>query len=719
MSQSLAVLPNAGNGLVDRFGNGLVANYTAQFFQTPGVLAVLPQSQWYIAQWGQSVAINPANYTTDNPATYDPVYGNALYSWTEPGTNSAIAIYQNTTALGGGDVYDLTDGNTNAPPSSGATDEADMFLSSPQASNSNLSHPITLSLNAKITQSLIQFATPELAAQYAASGTVFGTFDIGLTVNFDGANGLPAYSGFVQIVPWTSDSPAFANYTNGPLDPGDASAQFITSTLLAGDPALSLLSADAGANPDTLSYYINPYVYNALVEAFADFPFAQKAALLNISNWTLGSVYIGAATNDAQAMSAGGGTVEVANEAVGIQVSDIDVTTNLKANYNPTAPVAQGSEIDTNPQINYVDNTIGAGGTADGSLYFGLISGIQDKYIYTGADNVSLTATAGENWEFGGGSGLTELTAVSGNNIFVASTGSSYMVGGSGQDMFEIPDANETGIGTWDSIENFHVGDQISLAGLGGPGWVYSWYAGLSVGGNSGLTLVATSTAMPGLHALVTLVGLSMGDLSSLRIAPDASGNSGLIVTRVDPQLQSYDLVNGVATGLVSNATSNIVGINAEYIYTGTDSMALTAPSGTNWEFGGGSALTDLTATSGNNVFIASTGGSNMQGGSGNDAFMIPDANLTGNALWDNIANFHSGDKVSLAGLAGPGWSYSWTDAYGTTGNPALTLQASSTTSPGLTELITLTGLSTKDLPSLSVSHGSGANAGTLIVTHN
>lgn len=718
MSQSLAVLPDAGNGLVDRFGNGLVANDAAEFFQTPGALAVLPQSQWYIAQWGQPVAINPANYTTDNPATYDPVYGNALYSWTEPDTNSAIAIYQNTTAYGGGDVYDLTGGNTNAPPSSGATDEADIFLSSPQASNSNLSHPITLSLNAKITQSLIQFVTPALAAQYATSGTVFGTFDIGLTVNFDGADGLPSYSGFVQIVPWTSDSSALADYTNGPLDPGDASAQFITSTLLPGDPALSLLPADAGANPDTLSYHINPYVYNALVEAFVDFSQVQKAQLLNIANWTLGSVYIGPATNDAQTTSAGGGTVEVANEAVGIQVSNIDVTTNLRASDNPAAP-AQGSEIDSNPQIAYVDNTIGASGTADSSVYSGPISGTQDKYIYTGADNVSLTATAGENWEFGGGSGLTELTAVSGDNIFVASTGSSYMVGGSGQDMFEIPDANETGIGTWDSIENFHVGDQISLAGLGGPGWIYSWYAGLSVGGNSGLTLLATSTVTPGLHELVTLVGLSMGDLSSLRIAPAASGNGGLIITRVDPQLQSYDLVSGVAAGLVSNATSNIVGINAEYIYTGTDSMALTAPAGTNWEFGGGSAFTDLTATSGNNIFIASTGGSNMQGGSGNDSFMIPDANLTGNAIWDNIANFHSGDKISLAGLAGPGWSYSWTDAYGTAGNPALTLQAGSTAIPGLTELVTLTGLSMKDLASLSVSHGSGSNAGALIVTHN
>lgn len=719
MSQSLAVLPDPSDGLVDRFGNGLVSDDVAQLFPTPGALAVLPQSPWYIAQWGQPVAINAADYATGNPVTYDPVYGDALYSWTEPGANSAIAIYRNTQVLGGGDVYDLTDGNTDQATISGATDEADMFLSSPAASNSNLSHPITLSLNAKITQSMIEFASPALASQYATSGTVFGTFDIGLTVNYDGAGGLTAYVGYVQIVPWTSDSAALANYSSGPLSPGaDAATSFVTSTLRPGDPALSLLPADAGANPDTLNYTVNPYVTNALTGAFAAFSQAQQAQLLNLANWSLGSVYIGPATNDARTTVASAAASIVATEAVGIQVSDIDVTTDTDAIFNPGASAPPGSEVDNNPQITYFDNTIQAGGTADGSVYDGTVAGILNQYLYNGADNISLTATAGQNWAFGGGSGLTDLTAVSGNNIFVASTGSSYMVGGSGEDIFDVPDANATGIGTWDSIENFHAGDTISLAGLSGPGWTYDWYAGLSVDGNSGLTLLATSTTTPGLHELVTLVGLSMGDLSSLKFGSDPSGNNGLIITRVDPQLQSYDLVSGVASSLTSNATSDIIGINAEYLYAGTDSVALTAPSGSNWEFGGGSAFNDLTASTGNNVFIASTGGSNMQGGSGNDTFMIPDANISNVPVWDNIANFHSGDVISLAGLAGSGWRYSWTDAYGNAANPALTLQATSSVIPGLTEMITLNGLTVNSLASLSITHGSGASASTLLITH-
>ena len=204
MAQTISVLPSAGDGLVDEFGNGLTENYAAEMFTPPTALAEQAQSRWYIAQWGQPVAINSADYTQNNVSSYDPNYGNALYSWTEPGTTAAIAIYQNTAALGGGDVYQLTNTNTTEAASSGATDEADMFLSSPALDNVSLSHPLTLSLDAKITQSLVQFGSPQLAANDANSGTVFGTFDIGMTINFNGADGLPAYVGFVQIVPWTS-----------------------------------------------------------------------------------------------------------------------------------------------------------------------------------------------------------------------------------------------------------------------------------------------------------------------------------------------------------------------------------------------------------------------------------------------------------------------------------------------------------------------------------
>jgi hypothetical protein len=718
MAQTISLLPNASDGLVDEFGNGLVANYAAEMFTPPAALAAQPQSQWYIAQWGQAVAINSADYTQNNASTYDPNYGNALYSWSEPGTTSAIAIYQNTPAAGGGDVYDLTDANTTAAPSSGATEESDMFLSSPGIDNANLSHPITLSLDAKITQSLVQFASPQLAANYATSGTVFGTFDIGLTVNFNGADGLANYVGFVQIVPWTSDSSALANYTSGALSPDDpSSTQFISSTLLPGDPSLSLLPADAGAAASSLSYNINEYVYASLQTAFADFSPSQQAALLNLSNWTLGGVYVGPATNDAQVTSADGVISLAAAVTTGIQVSNITVAESVGKTYNPAAVVIPVAAADINPLINYSDSTLQASGTADGSTYSGPLAGIQDKFIYTGADNISLTAPVGANWEFGGGSGATTLTAISGDNVLIASTGGSTLIGGAGTDAFVVPDANLTGAGTWDSIANFNVGDTLSLAGMAGPGWTYSWYTGNDHNGGSSLTLLATSTVTPGLNEMVTLTGLSMSDLSSLTIAPDATGG-GLTITRGNPQIASLDLNSGAAGSAVSTlGNTNTAGISAEYLYTGTSSMAFMAPAGANWEFGGGSAFTQLSAISGNNIFVASTGGSFMLGGSGNDIFDIPDANLTGAAVWDSITNFHAGDSISLAGLAVPGWTYSWTGSYGSASNPALTLQANSTVTPGLSALVTLNGLSMGSLASLSITHGTGADAGTLIVS--
>jgi hypothetical protein len=711
MAQTISVLPSASDGLVDEFGNGLVANYAAEMFAPPAALAAQPQSQWYIAQWGQPVAINSADYTQNDAASYDPNYGNALYAWSEPGTNSAIAIYQNTAALGGGDVYQLTDANTTAAPSAGATDEADMFLSSPAINNVNLSHPVTLTLDAKITQSLVQFGSPDLASGYATSGTVFGTFDLGMTINFDGADGLPAYVGFVQIVPWTSDSAALANYSSGPLVPGDGSTQFISSLLMAGDPSLSLLPGDAGAAPVGLTYNLNAYVYAALQTTFADCSSLQQSALFNLANWTLGSLYIGPATNDAQTTNNAGAASVVAQVTTGIQVSDISATETVGTTYNPAAPPPPVAAVDTNPQISFYDNTIGAGGTADGSGYGGPMAGIQDEYIYTGADNISLKAPADANWEFGGGSGETTLTAVSGDNVLLASTGGSTMIGGSGTDRFLVPDANLTGAGVSDVIENFHVGDSIALAGLAGSAWTFGW-----VEGAGGLTLMARSTVNPGLTQSVTLTGLSMNDLSSLTIAPDGTADNGLTITRTNPQISTLNLNSGLA-GLAVSAASDITGIGAEYIYSGADSMAFMAPAGVNWEFGGGSAFTQLSAVSGNNIFIASTGGSYMLGGSGNDVFDIPDANLTGAAVWDSVTNFHAGDTMSLAGLGGAGWNYSWTDSYGSASNPALTLKATSTVIAGLSELVTINGLSMNSLPSLSITHGSGADAGTLIVS--
>ena len=60
---------------------------------------------------------------------------------------------------------------------------------------------------------------------------------------------------------------------------------------------------------------------------------------------------------------------------------------------------------------------------------------------------MAFMAPAGSNWEIGGGSAFTQLSAVSGNNIFIASTGGSYMLGGSGNDTFDIPRCQCDGVG--------------------------------------------------------------------------------------------------------------------------------------------------------------------------------------------------------------------------------------------------------------------------------
>ncbi|MDR3410830.1 MAG: hypothetical protein P4L87_07790, partial [Formivibrio sp.] len=465
-----------------------------------------------------------------------------------------------------------------------------------------------------------------------------------------------------------------------------------------------------------------------------------------------------------QWLAAGGLTMDASNATLGLSelvtfsgmtiddTNHLNVTTDASGNLSIVSTNAG-----TAPAIMVRDNT-----TGKNAYQFGKYSGIvlspginelmyminyqlffvptvvQDIYLYSGNDNISMTAPVGKNWEFGGGSGFTTLTAISGFNTFVASTGSSLMIGGTGtnvagtsvpmsEDTFVIPNANLTGVSTSDTIVNFHVGDTVTLNGVGGSGWTYAWYTESSGGNYSGLTLYATSATTPGLTELVTFSGLTVNNLNYFSVTTTPTGDLSIISTNVDPPptIPLYDQTTGqssIETGSFSSASTasdpiGFTGIQSVFTYTGSDKIILSAPAGANWTFGGGSGLTGLVATSGDNVFKASTGSSFMIGGTGFDKFDIPDANLTGQGTWDTVVNFHVGDSISLAGLSGTGWKYHWLLNDGAQGSTGLTLYATSTNTLGLSELVTFSGLTAADLSHMKIT--SDATTGVLTITDN
>lgn len=722
----IQLLPNLSNGMLDKFGTGGVVNNSPSFFDLPKIFALMPQDGWFIAQWGQPQPVNVNNYVSNNPSTYDNLYGNAMYAWSQPGQTSAISLYQNTAALGGGDVVQIEDGSTQQAPQ-GQTDEADMFLSSPniQASQSNLSNPINLSLNAKITKAITNFTSSATASEYATSGIVFSVFDIGFTLTYNGADGLPVYVGFVQIVPWQSSTTKNANYESAAVQP-NVSSTFISSLLLGSGTGLPLLSSDGNATPDKLTYSINQYAYQALKAQAGNLSASQKSAFLNLANWSVGGFYFGLATNNVPQGSSTSGTpiTDVAYLDSIMQVSNISLSKNPNATYNSTSPSPIPTTLDINPQISFVDVTMKTSGMADGAKYIGISQGIQYEYIYTGNDNINLTAPTSGNWYFGGGNGQTNLTAISGNNIFLASSIGSIMTGGSGNDTFIIPTTSVTTKKIQNAISNFHEGDTVTIQGVGGNGWTYTWVPGLGPDSYTGLTLVAMNTNSPGLSEQLTFSGLNINDLSHFALSIGTSGDNLSITSTTSatlPVMLFNNFSNNQAGYMLGSFSSNSLissgGIQEKFLYSGSNTVAMYAPAGENVAFGGGLGLTILSANSGDNVFVASSGSSYLIGGTGNDLFDVPDANLTGISTWDIIQNFHAGDSVSLAGVGGAGWKYSWLVPPNSTGIQNLTLRATSVIDPGLNEYVSFVGLTMNNLCSISLT--SSSVNGDLAVTNN
>lgn len=564
------------NGILDQLGTGQVVNGQIQFVPIPSTLASMPSDNWFMAQWGQPQPIDFSGYNTNNPATYDPLYGNSLYSFINPAITSALEVYQNTPALGDGVVVQMTNGNTLLPASSGQTAEADEFLSTKNGLNGNLGQVTNLTINLKVLQSLIQFTDPAAKGAFYQAPNIFSLIDIGFTMNFYGnaQNGLPNYSGFVQIVPWSSNEGS-TSYHNG-VEPSNtnSSFQFITSLLLPGDNQLSLLPSDKSAAPTTLSFSINKYVADTFSYAFSGLTPAQQAIVENQANWTLGGMYVGIATNDAQFIDAtkNYSTQEAANISSTVQISNIQLTSDPNQTYSSTSSVALPQSVDTNPLINYSDNSLiiftptpgsnfgtngPAAGTADGGLYTGTLAGIQDEYIYTSNDDVNLTITNGLGWliNLGGGNSAT-IQATSGS--------------------FDL---------------------EITPSTLGPRN--------ISLGSSTQEIIFDSYSSVPTISSQASIGGeltVTFSDQTTLSLADPTNDQVNIIGNQVQfhPLISYYDeATNQQISTFGTDYIGTLSGITDEFNFSGTDNINLTISNGNNWLIDVGSYSPTIAVASG------------------------------------------------------------------------------------------------------------------------
>ena len=188
--------------------------------------------------------------------------------------------------------------------------------------------------------------------------------------------------------------------------------------------------------------------------------------------------------------------------------------------FTDNTPPAGSSTLASDPagaNFSVLDTTTQTPFQIDGTPYSGPVAGLQWQFIDNASDNLSVTANVPNVFiHTGSGEDAIDVSKANGNNVLDGSTGSNFLVGGSGDDTFFVDDRSPS-TDIWSTVANFHAGDSATIFGVTQSGFNTSWVDGQGATGYTGLTLHVTASGDP--TASLTLAGFSTADLSNGRIS--------------------------------------------------------------------------------------------------------------------------------------------------------------------------------------------------------
>ena len=168
---------------------------------------------------------------------------------------------------------------------------------------------------------------------------------------------------------------------------------------------------------------------------------------------------------------------------------------------------------------------------SSGQVYDGPVAGLDWQCIDITPDNVNLTASV-PNVFLRSGSGMDGLNVslANGNNVLDGSTGSNFLVGGTGNDTFYMDDRDPTAP-IFSTVANFHSGDNVTVWGVNPTDFTMLKLDNQGAAHFTGVDLIFTA---PG-HVDVSFViaGYTAADLTNGRLTssygttPDLPGLPG------------------------------------------------------------------------------------------------------------------------------------------------------------------------------------------------
>ena len=196
--------------------------------------------------------------------------------------------------------------------------------------------------------------------------------------------------------------------------------------------------------------------------------------------------------------------------------ANIEISTQLTS-YTGGLPPPGVSPLGPPNNFTVSDQTTGAAWQAQGAAYTGPVPGLTSDIIIPTADNINVTAQVQNVFiHTGSGEDALDVSEVNGNNVLDGSTGSNFLVGGTGNDTFFVDDRNAPAT-IWSTVANFHAGDNATVWGVSPSDFGLTWMDGQGAAGSTGLTLTATAAGKP--TAMLTLAGLTTADLTNGKLA--------------------------------------------------------------------------------------------------------------------------------------------------------------------------------------------------------
>ncbi len=191
-----------------------------------------------------------------------------------------------------------------------------------------------------------------------------------------------------------------------------------------------------------------------------------------------------------------------------------------------TIKEVQPLPLPTSGNFSVADQTTGQQTFISGDKYSGPVAGLSQQLILVTPDNLNISANIPNVFiHSGSGTDALDVSRVNGNNILDGSTGSNFLVGGTGHDTFFLDDRNAAS-DVYSTVVNFHSGDNVTIFGVDPVNFHVVTQNNLGAVGAKGLTYTFTAPGKP--NASIVIAGFSTADLANGRLTASYGTNADL-----------------------------------------------------------------------------------------------------------------------------------------------------------------------------------------------